>query len=478
MPKTDKPAPKPEYAPTAIRPHAIQVEIIKALWNEPGVRVVVVGTGRQMGKTEAAQMCVMEGMAQSRTYFKADIAAPTYILASEIYARMKGALLPFIHKVHDSTLTLEFYPIGRNTEGGRVKFRSLEKSDNIRGDNSDLFCIDEMCDVSESAWRAVVLPMIMARGGKALVLGTPKRAGVGFLWARNEWLKGKDRAAYPTHRSFSAPSMANPLNTPENVALMAANMTEDVYQEEILGEWLDNEGAVFKKLDKAFVLPYAEESTNCWVGGALPRKGIKYLIGHDIGAHNDYNIITVWDLSTREQVELWRIRGEDHDDVLERLHLVREKWSRATIYADGNGMGEPIVARLAKRYGDGVVDRKWSSNAMKVNDVTAARLLFEQEDWKFLAVPWQMAEFQSYTREKMPSGVWKYSAPDGGHDDAVAAACMVAERIKMEWRPTQKREAYNPAGKSEDGGLWISTDYIPEMLKKERRAKWKWPWTR
>ena len=476
MPK--KAVPPPEALSVPLKPHALQVDILRALFNEPGVRVVVVGTGRQVGKTETCKMAMAEAIARSPGYCKVDYGAPTYIRAGAVYEEMCQNLKPIITRKRDSSFTIEVRPIGKNKEGGRIAFRSLESHDNIRGENSDLWIVDEMCDVVEAAWRATILPMLMARKGKALLLGTPKREGVGFLWARNEWLKGKDRERCPTHRCFAAPSSANPLNTAENIALMAANMTEDVYQEEILGEWLDNEGAVFKKLDAAFVLPFKEDSPICWLGKAEPDARRRYIIGHDIGAHNDYNIITVFDLSTREQVELWRVRGEDHDDVLERLHRVREKWHRAVIYADGNGMGEPIVARLAKRYHDGVVDRKWSSNAMKVNDVTAARLLFEQEDWKFLAVPWQMAEFQSYTREKMPSGVWKYGAPEGGHDDAVAAACMIAERIKMEWRPMGEKPKADPGLTVENGEIRVTSGWFDVQAAKDRAKRRKWPWNR
>lgn len=469
----------PLPVPRPIQPFPLQREILTALLEEPGVRVVVAATGRQAGKTETCKMAMVEGLARSPRYFKADYGAPTYIRAGQVYEEVCHNLKPIILRKRDASFVIELRPIGRNKEGGRLAFHSLEKHDNLRGDNSDLWIPDEMCDIAESAYRSTILPMLMARGGKALVLGTPKRVGVGFAWARAEWLKGKDRTAYPTHRCFNAPSWANPANTPENIAMMAANMTRDTYQEEILGEWLDTEGAVFERLDEAFVLPFTAVGTSSWVGKVSPTPGRKYLIGHDIGAHDDFNIFTVWDLSTRQQVELWRVRGEDHDDVMAMLHALRTKWNNADIYADGNGMGEPIVARLAKRYGDGVVDRKWSSNAMKVHDVTEARLLFQRAAWKFLAVPWQKAEFQMYTREKRPSGIWDYHAPEGGHDDAVAAACMVAERVKDEWRPREGDEAKPPPIEvAKDGRILVSHDFIDGNARAQKAKRRKWPWRR
>ncbi len=459
-----------------LEPYPLQREILQAVLEEPEVRVVSVGTGRQAGKTEVCKMAAAEMPPRNEGYVKVHYGAPTYERAGKVYEEMCLNLAPLIKRKRDSILTLELRPYGRNKEGARLGFHSLEKHDNLRGDNSDLWIVDEMCDVTEGAWRATILPMLMARRGKALLLGTPRMVGVGFAWARAEWLKGKDRVAFPTHRCFSAPSWANPANTPEAIRLMASNMTEDTYKEEILGEWLEHDGAVFERIAEAFVLPFVPVGKMRWRHAkAAPEPDHKYIIGFDIGAHTDFNIFSVWDLATREQVDLWRVRGEDHDHVLEMLHGCKMFWNNATIYADGNGMGLPIVARMAKRYGQGVVDRKWTSNALKMNDVTAARLLFQQQDWRFLDVPWQRAEFQSYTREKRPSGIWDYHAPEGGHDDAVAAACMVAERVKLEWRPSAFAQPKSPGLTVEGGEMRITSDWFDRREAQRKGNSRKWP---
>lgn len=458
-----------------IKPTEVQRRILSALFDEPGVRVVVAGTGRQVGKTEGCKMALIEALARNERYFKGDYGAPTYKRAGQVYEEMCHNLKPIITRKRDQQLTIEIGPIGRNTDGGRIIFHSLEDHDNIRGDNSDLWVVDEMCDIAEGAWRATILPMLMARNGKALLLGTPKRVGIGFVWARAEWLMGMDAQAYPSHRSFSAPSASNPANTADNIAFMAQGMTQDVYREEILGEWLDEEGAVFERLDDAFSLEYNEVSGSCWESKEPVPKGVKCLIGYDIASHEDYNIFSVWRLDKREQVAIHRIRGEKYDTVLSMLHEVRKKYNNADIYADGNGMGAPIVQRLADRYKDGVVDRKWRSNSVKVNDITEARLAFQHAEWKFLAVPWQKAEFRMYTRNKRASGVWSYSAPEGCHDDSVAAACMVAERVRV----GQRMDAKNPKPEYisvTNGEVKLASEWFDEMEKQKNRKRRKWPW--
>lgn len=458
-----------------IRPNVVQKQILTALLETPGVRVVVAGTGRQVGKTEGCKMALIESLARHTSFFKGDYGAPTYKRAGQVYEEMCHNLKPIITRKRDQQLTIEIGPIGQNPSGGRLIFHSLEDHDNIRGDNSDLWVVDEMCDIAEGAWRATILPMLMARNGKALLLGTPKRVGIGFVWARAEWLMGSDNDAYPSHRSFSAPSSANPANTPENISFMAQGMTQDVYKEEILGEWLDEEGAVFERLDEIFSVSYDDVSTSCWKSKEPVPKSAKCIIGFDIASHEDYNIFSVWRLDKREQVALYRIRGEKYDTVLQMLHEVRKTYNNAEIYADGNGMGAPIVQRLADRYKDGVVDRRWKSNSVKVNDITEARLAFQHAEWKFLSVPWQKSEFRMYTRERRTSGVWRYSAPEGCHDDSVAAACMVAERVRIGQRAETKKS--KPEYISvKDGEIKIASEWFDEQKKSKRKKKGKWPW--
>lgn len=459
-----------------IRPNSVQRQILHALLEQPGVRVVVVGTGRQVGKTEGCKMALIESLARHPTFFKGDYGAPTYKRAGQVYEEMCHNLKPLIKRKRDQQLTIELGPIGRNAEGGRLIFHSLEDHDNIRGDNSDLWVVDEMCDIAEAAWRATILPMLMARKGKALLLGTPKRVGVGFVWARAEWLMGTDLDAYPTHRCLSAPSSANPANTPENIAFMAQGMTQDVYREEILGEWLDEEGAVFERLDEAFSVPCDEVSPSHWRSKEPVPPGVKCLIGFDIASHEDYNIFSVWRLDKREQVALYRIRGEKYDTVLQMLHEVRQTYNNADIYADGNGMGAPIIQRLADRYKDGVVDRKWKSNTVKVNDITEARLAFQHAEWRLLAVNWQKSEFKMYTREKRSSGIWSYNAPEGCHDDAVAAACMVAERVRQGHKLRVKEAPPEYIKVEPQGEIKIASEWFDVMEKKSHRKRRLWPW--
>ncbi|MFA6046568.1 MAG: hypothetical protein WC718_16405, partial [Phycisphaerales bacterium] len=51
-------------------------------------------------------------------------------------------------------------------------------------------------------------------------------------------------------------------------------------------------------------------------------------------------------------------------------------------------------------------------------------LAFEQGQIKILPEPTQLAELQAYQAEKLPSGMIRYTAPQGMHDDTVMALAL------------------------------------------------------
>ena len=440
-------------------------------------RVVSIVTGRRRGKTTGSKIDFWEKGGRKPGYYKAAYCAPTYKRSGTVYDEVCQDFKGMIARKRDSERIIEFRPWGLN-EGAKWMFWSLEQHDNLRGEGLDDADLDECADIEEMAWYGTIRPMLLERRGSVAFRGTPKRVGVGFIWFRRMFFFGHDRDGHPEYRSFTGSSLDNPrLNDKDKADLIADyEGRPDEYREEVLAEWLDEEGAVFEKLGDAFVLKAVREGVWGWVGREK-RAGEKCLIGFDIASHEDYNVISVWSLATQEQLAVWRVRGEDYETILALVHSVRDRYGHADIYADGNGLGGPIVQRLARRYGDGVVDRKWTSNAVKADDVGDARLLFQRKAWKFLDVDWQKAEFRTYTREKTANGLWRYQAPEGGHDDSVAAACMVAGRVK-EPREILVRASEIPTFGSEAGVPHASMEWFRHQEKEKKRKRSMWPWKR
>lgn len=64
------------------------------------------------------------------------------------------------------------------------------------------------------------------------------------------------------------------------------------------------------------------------------------------------------------------------------------------------------------------------TNATKANLVEALALAFERGDLQILNDPLLVGELQAYEMERLPSGLVRYSAPDGLHDDIVMSLAL------------------------------------------------------
>ena len=64
------------------------------------------------------------------------------------------------------------------------------------------------------------------------------------------------------------------------------------------------------------------------------------------------------------------------------------------------------------------------TNARKAAIIETLSLAIERGDVQLLRDPVLIAELQAYEMDRLPSGMMRYSAPEGMHDDCVIAAAL------------------------------------------------------
>ena len=173
-------------------------------------QICIWAVGRRYGKTLGGVILlyIEGGRCEGRVY-KAAYCSPTYKRAREVYGEFVRTFKFLISKKRETDLYCELKPFGVNI-GMKVWFWSLEQHDNLRGEGLDRVIIDECADIAQEAYDATLMPMLADTNGKALLLGTPKRVGCGFVWFHTEFRKGEDPDAYPTHFSGHGPSCVKP----------------------------------------------------------------------------------------------------------------------------------------------------------------------------------------------------------------------------------------------------------------------------
>ena len=391
------------------QPHPKQAAFMRS----PAKRRVIVA-GRRGGKTTAAATLAVEAMLAGRRVLEA---APTADQTSGFWEACKRSLArPIaagaIYK-NESDRVLRM----PGQKGGRIKTKTAWDADSLRGDYADLLIMDEFSLMSPDAWDEVGAPMLLDNDGDAVFIFTPKR--------KNHAHSFYARALGDTSGRWAAwhfTSHDNPYLSQEALSEITADMTEDAYRQEIMAEFLDNEGAVFTNIAACLGAPL----------GARPEAHAGHFLvaGTDWGKHQDYHATSIGCATCRVEVELYRVKSADYIYQRERTKALIGKWRVALALAETNAMGEPNLELLQA---DGLPVSGFDTTVKsKPPLIENLKLALEGVEWQFLNEPVATAELEAYEQVvSTTTGRSAYSAPKGVHDDTVIARALMLRAAGM-----------------------------------------------
>lgn len=410
---------------------------------------VVIACGRRVGKTTMIPRLFIEEMTGCDHFYQACYMAQGHPQAKDMFracleAWSGGGLVKDSRADEGQDRWIELYPLDyiddtgvvAKGNGGKIWFISGEKSAHrgFHGKGLDRAVIDEASLVPPEALTATILPMLITTKGKLLVTGSPfpdEDGAVGWDWFQTWWQQGNllNEKRRPDFISFNAPTEANPFNSEEMCKTMRA--TARSRSEEMClydGVFARDMGAVFDNIETVFCLPY-KDLGNAWQHEE-PRDRVRYVAGLDFGARKDYSVLSIFrDEPHPKQVFLLRIQGELHVQM-----STIDKWLGAyyhpMLYVEGREGGRFIAPMLRQKYGEGCREVLWSHGGEwdKESSVLRGVDFFQQKAWSLMNVEWQKDEFRLFSRIKRGQNAtgFKYEAPSGKHDDAVAATLYAA----------------------------------------------------
>jgi len=223
----------------ALDMHPAQREVF-----ESDARFKVVAAGRRFGKTLfAAATAIM--VAASKPEAIVWWVSPSHD-QSRIALRMVAKAIPREHREVNKTLS-EIYL----SNGGRIAFKSGERSDNLRGEGLDLVIVDEAAFVSEALWTQALRPTLSDKGGKALLISTFD----GENWFYDLWCRSRD----PEQKAWAGwkfPTGANPYIPADEIEEARRNLPKEEFEQEYMANPMAFAGAVFdgEEVDRAWQL--------------------------------------------------------------------------------------------------------------------------------------------------------------------------------------------------------------------------------
>ena len=356
----------------------------------------VLCNGRRWGKNIFLQFLATE-TAISGGYV--GWSAPVYKQTLDDYRALDNILAGVTVRKSISEMRLEL--IG----GGVVEFWSLDKPDTIRGKRYNRFIVNEAGFVPDlmSIRNMIIMPTLIDFTGDEWYSGTPKGMN-GFYSLYNQ--RGDDWA------QWQMSSYSNPHIPARELDSLKTLMPERAFQQEILAQFLEDGGGVFRRVREASVLQPLERGED----------GKSYIIGVDWGRSNDATVFCVLDSVSKQQVYLDRMTDTDYASQRARLIALAERFNHANIIAESNSMGQANIEALQNA---GVYVTGFNTtNATKANAIQSLELAFERNDIQLLADELQINELMAYQSEKLPSGLVRYGSPDGLHDDTVMALAI------------------------------------------------------
>ena len=374
-------------------PHPAQAQLLA----HPA-RFKVVACGRRWGKTQMAKLALVErAMSGQQTWWL----APTYGMASQVWRDLRRIGLALQGQISAQERRIDL------PNGGLMAARSVHMADWLRGAGLDYVVLDEAAYMSAEVWPQVVRPMLLDRRGGALFISTPR----GQNWFWDVYRLGQD-AQQPDWAAFHYPSASSPLIDPAELEAIRRVTRERVWREEYLAEFVADEGAVFRLVRQAVRAP----------SQAVYQPDHVYSVGIDWGREDDYTAIVVLDASARQMVALDRFHQIGWAVQRDRLRRLADAWHPALIYAESNAIGSPNIEALQA---EGLAVRPFAMTASSKGPlIQALALAIEREELALLDDETLIGELLAYGQERLPSGLYRYSAPPGGHDDTVIALAL------------------------------------------------------
>jgi phage FluMu gp28-like protein len=212
------------------------------------------------------------------------------------------------------------------------------------------------------------------------------------------------------------PATANvdqPTVKKESIEEMRRNLPEQVFRQEVAAMFLNDSAGVFQ---------YIRE---CIMAGPLteaPLPGRRYVMGIDLARVEDFTVITVEDTVRKHIVHQARFNEIGWQIQYYRIIEISQLYNNAYFMLDSTGLGDPIYDALINAGLNGEPYKL--SNQSKQALMEKLRINIEHRRITFPQLDIMIDELERYQYEITESGLVRYGAPDGFHDDTVISLAL------------------------------------------------------
>lgn len=388
--------------------------------HEDKTRFKVIVRGRRGGKTEEEiQGVVMDAVTNPGRHW---LVGPNYRQIKSIaWTRLKAVLEVDRDWVFNEQELYAHNPNILDEKGTptRIELKGADKEDSLVGVALKSLRIDEAALVKSHVWSQVLRPMLADYEAPAYFYSTPR----GKNWFYDLYMRGIQ--GDNGWKSWRQATSINAYIKPQEIEESRRDMTEMMFSQEIMAEFLSEETGVFKKIRQCIVGTYKAAVM-----------GRFYVMGVDLARTVDFTVLTVIDSVTREVVAWERFQDLAWSIQKVKVQELAAKYNNALCVIDSTGIGDPVIedlqnAGLSIWYKDDKPGFKFTNDSKNqlINNLAIA---IEQRRITFPREQILIDELQAFEYSITDGGRIKYSAPDGKHDDAVISLALAAWALRSQ----------------------------------------------
>ena len=297
--------------------------------------------------------------------------------------------------------------------GHKLDMRSADRPELIEGFAYKFMMLNEAGIIlrKEYLYYNAILPMTLDFNPDFYIGGTPKGKGLFHELA----VKAQD-PMNEDQEFFHFTSFDNPYLTQKDVEELTKEIPKSVQEQEVYAKFLEDTSTVFKNLlECAKAIPQP------------PVKGKRYYLGADIARVVDFTVITVVD-EDGNQVYMERFNILDWKVQREKIRYVSEIYNNAQVWLDATSMGGDMMYEDLRDLNLDVQPYKFT-NESKKQLIHALMIALEREKIRIFSKDdangkVQFNEMVIFEFEVTASGLIRYQAPEGYHDDCVFALAL------------------------------------------------------
>jgi hypothetical protein len=307
------------------------------------------------------------------------------------------------------------FPELRLSRGGKIILRAAhDRGRLLRGHAAHRVICDESAYLQDVVIEEAVTPLLADVGGQLVLASSPAGKGSTFWRMYDRGQSGTD----PRVKSFKMRSTDNPHVDRAFIDAQRNELTEAQFAAEYLGEFVDQDGAVFRwDQIHACVDGHDEQESRG------PRR---YRVGWDPARVRDRSGVVVVDVTEKpwHVIEVIDLRGVDFIEQVRRVAGLARRFEKAKVIVDQTN--QSVLVDLLRKEGTWVEGVHFTADK-KAEMIMALRLVFERKELVLLPQHRELLqELRFYEARTTSTGNVRYGAPEHSKitDDLVTALAL------------------------------------------------------